>query len=111
MSQITPTADGRVDAPLFSIPDYRRGWLLGLLSGIVRWLEFLALGIFAYQLTESPSLVAGNSNPLPVGAVFTVEPGIYIPGVGGARIEDDIVLTETGYISFTSMPRDLITIG
>ncbi len=59
MSQVTPTADATADdAPLFAIPDYRRGWLLGLMSGIVRWLEFLALGIFAYQLTESPPLVA-----------------------------------------------------
>ena len=44
--------------PLFSIPDYRRGWFYGSLTGIGRWLEFLALGIFAYQLTESPPLVA-----------------------------------------------------
>ena len=44
--------------PLFSIPDYRRGWFYGMLTGIARWLEFLALGIFAYQLTESPPLVA-----------------------------------------------------
>lgn len=43
---------------LFAIPDYRRGWLLGMLSGIARWLEFLALGVFAYELTGSPPLVA-----------------------------------------------------
>lgn len=60
---------------------------------------------------ESPSLVAGNSNPLPVGAAFTVEPGIYIPGIGGARIEDDIILTEDGYLSLTTLSRNLITIG
>lgn len=59
MSHVTPTTGpADVNTPLFAIPDYRRGWLLGLLSGIVRWLEFLALGIFAYQLTESPPLVA-----------------------------------------------------
>ena len=38
--------------------DYCRGWILGLMTGIARWLEFLALGIFAYQLTNSPPLVA-----------------------------------------------------
>ena len=43
---------------LFAIGDYRRGWLLGMLTGIIRWLEFLALGVFAYQLTKSPPLVA-----------------------------------------------------
>lgn len=53
-----PADDTSEYEPLFANGDYRRGWLLGLLSGIVRWLEFLALGVFAYQLTESPSLVA-----------------------------------------------------
>src|SRR6056297_4360151 len=50
--------DETPNAALFTIPDYRRGWLLGVLTGVVRWLGFLALGIFAYQLTESPPLVA-----------------------------------------------------
>ena len=46
------------DVALHRVPDYRRGWLLGLMTGVIRWLEFPALGIFAYQLTESPPLVA-----------------------------------------------------
>lgn len=59
MSHTAPTVDSYDNAtPLFAIPDYRRGWTLGLLSGVIRWLEFLALGIFAYQLTKSPPLVA-----------------------------------------------------
>lgn len=59
MTNVSASVDPAIEsAPLFSIPDYRRGWLLGLLTGIVRWLEFLAIGIFAYQLTESPPLVA-----------------------------------------------------
>ncbi|MGI9425698.1 MAG: MFS transporter [Hyphomicrobiaceae bacterium] len=55
-----PASGGRVDrtVPIFAIPDYRRGWVFGLLAGVARWLEFLALGIFAYQLTKSPPLVA-----------------------------------------------------
>lgn len=60
---------------------------------------------------ESPSLVEGNNNPLPVGAAFTIEPGIYIPGVGGVRIEDDIILTEDGHICLTSISRELIVVG
>jgi len=43
---------------LFRIPDYRRLWVAGALSGMTRWLEFIALGIFAYELTKSPPLVA-----------------------------------------------------
>ncbi len=55
----TTQSSGRPPRPhLFAVPDYRRGWSLGLLTGIARWLEFLALGIFAYQLTMSPPLVA-----------------------------------------------------
>ncbi|MBU2533063.1 MAG: MFS transporter [Alphaproteobacteria bacterium] len=58
LNQSTITQDTVTERPLFRIPDYRRGWLLGILAGVVRWLEFLALGIFAYQLTSSPPLVA-----------------------------------------------------
>lgn len=60
---------------------------------------------------ESPSLVAGNDEPLPEGAVFTVEPGIYLPNRAGVRIEDDVVLTAGGHRSLTSFPRALTTVG
>ena len=43
---------------LFRLPDYRRLWVAGAVSGITRWLEFIAIGIFAYELTHSPPLVA-----------------------------------------------------
>lgn len=43
---------------LFAVPDYRRLWAAGALTGCSRWLEFIALGIFAYELTKSPPLVA-----------------------------------------------------
>lgn len=78
MSHVTPVTDTpNTDVPLFSVPDYRRGWLLGLLSGIVRWLEFLALGVFAYQLTESPPLVA-------LLAIVRVAPYAFLGFVVGA---------------------------
>ena len=48
-------ADARL---LFARPDYRRLWAIGGLTGVARWLEFVAIAIFAYELTRSPALVA-----------------------------------------------------
>ena len=45
---------------------------------------------------EAPSLSWRSSDKLKAGTVVTVEPGIYLPGVGGVRIEDDVLVTPTG---------------
>jgi Xaa-Pro dipeptidase len=57
---------------------------------------------------EPPYIVEGNLEILEPGMVFTVEPGIYVPGTGGVRIEDDVVVTETGAESLTTMDRKLV---
>jgi Xaa-Pro dipeptidase len=56
---------------------------------------------------EWPYLVRGNKLPLAPGMVFSDEPGIYIPGEFGVRLEDDMVITETGAELFTSQSESL----
>ncbi len=60
---------------------------------------------------ESPSVVAGNETLLEPGMVFTIEPGIYLEGWGGVRIEDDVVVTATGCESLTTFGRELRPVG
>lgn len=62
------------------------------------------------EVHEGPSLSMRSSIVLEPGMVVTVEPGIYIPEVGGCRIEDDVVLTETGKDVLTTAPKSLITL-
>lgn len=56
---------------------------------------------------EPPYIVAGNEQILEPGMTFTVEPGIYMPGRGGVRIEDDVLVTSGGAESLTTFTREL----
>lgn len=60
------------------------------------------------EIHESPRLGKGDETVLTEGMVITVEPGIYIEGLGGIRIEDDIVVTANRAEQLTTAPRDLI---
>ncbi len=59
---------------------------------------------------EAPSMSYDNDELLKEGMVFTVEPGIYVPEVGGVRIEDDLVLTKNGAETLTHFPKQLTII-
>jgi Xaa-Pro aminopeptidase len=60
------------------------------------------------EVHEAPRLAPTSQAPLPVGAVVTVEPGIYLPGWGGVRLEDDVWLSASGPVLLTDGRTDLI---
>jgi len=57
---------------------------------------------------EEPYIRAGNTSLLEAGMAFTIEPGIYLPGRNGVRIEDDVIITSTGAECLTSLPREVV---
>jgi Xaa-Pro aminopeptidase len=59
---------------------------------------------------EEPYIVSGNPLPLAPGMAFSVEPGIYLPGRYGARIEDIVICTEEGGERLNRTPRDLVVL-
>lgn len=62
------------------------------------------------EIHEGAGAAPTNDKPLPAGAVISAEPGIYLPGKFGVRIEDVIVLREDGCTDIMEAPRDLIVL-
>ena len=60
------------------------------------------------EVHETPRLGKGERTTLEEGMVVTVEPGVYLEGFGGIRIEDDVVVTSTGAQDLTTAPRELL---
>ena len=60
------------------------------------------------EIHESPNASPANAQPLPAGAVISAEPGIYLPGKLGVRIEDVVILSETGCEDITLAPKELM---
>ena len=73
----------------------RRGFTHGLGHGV------------GTVIHEWPNFMPGTEDKLPVGCVMTVEPGVYLPGFGGVRIEDMVLITKKGYKNLTQFPKDL----
>jgi Xaa-Pro aminopeptidase len=62
------------------------------------------------EIHEGPGLRRESQDVLPAGAVATVEPGVYVPGLGGVRIEDTVEVTETGCRPLPSSSRALVVV-
>lgn len=63
------------------------------------------------EVHEAPRLAKTVDAPLPVGAVVTIEPGVYREGWGGVRIEDDVFLAADGPVVLSSFPREIMELG
>ena len=62
---------------------------------------------FGLEIHEPPYLSPSSDVILTPGMVLTVEPGIYLPGIAGVRIEDDILVTDSGYEVLSNLPKAL----
>ena len=62
------------------------------------------------EIHEAPNPNPGNKGPMPAGALCSAEPGIYLPGKFGVRIEDVTIVTEDGTIDITKSPKNLIIV-
>lgn len=63
------------------------------------------------EVHEAPRMSTESTDTLATGNVVTVEPGIYLEGRAGIRIEDNVVVTADGVDNFTGFRKDLITVG
>lgn len=106
-----------LDAHLAAIDAVRPGMTASQLDGVARALitkagygkEFghgLGHGI-GLDIHEGPRLFTTTKTVLEPGMVITIEPGVYLPGIGGVRIEDDILVTDRGARNLCSLPKDL----
>jgi Xaa-Pro dipeptidase len=72
-----------------------------------RFVHSLGHGV-GLEIHEGPSFAKSADDQVPTGAVVTVEPGIYVPGLGGVRIEDMVEVTDDGCVVVGTSSRDLI---
>ena len=106
-----------LDAQRMALDAVRPGAVCGDIDKIARdFLDARYPGRFGHSLGhgvglfihENPRVGKGSTPVLKPGHVVTVEPGVYIPGLGGCRIEDMTIITRDGYIDPITAPKELI---
>lgn len=89
----------------------------GIARGIIAkagYSEYFGHGLghgVGLEIHEGPTLSPKSQDVLKPGMVITIEPGIYLPGKGGVRIEDLVVVTDSGYRNLTSLSKQFQTIS
>lgn len=105
------------DAQMASLEAVKPGAICGDIDKIARdMIDAHYPGAFGHSLGhgvglfihEQPRVAKGSTTELRPGHVITIEPGVYIPGLGGCRIEDMAILTSDGYINPITSPKQLI---
>ncbi|MFM1966996.1 MAG: hypothetical protein RL134_2721 [Actinomycetota bacterium] len=99
----------RADTPLLEVDTAARALVAG--AGYGDYFDHgLGHGV-GLQIHEAPFFSPRSTGMLPAGSPVTIEPGIYLPGRGGVRIEDTILVSEGPSRSLTTSPRDLMVLG
>ena len=105
------------DAHMASLQAVKPGMICGDIDQIAReMIDARYPGTFGHSLGhgvglfihEQPRVATGSEFVLRRGHVITIEPGVYIPGLGGCRIEDMAILTSDGYLDPMTSPKQLI---
>ena len=104
-AQALGVSEAKAGIPAESLDNFVREYLEK--ADLAQWfIHRLGHGI-GMETHEAPYLVAGNEKLLEFGNVFSIEPGFYIPGKWGARIEDIVAVTELGLINFNDFDHGL----
>ena len=105
------------DAHMVSLAAVKAGAVCGDVDAIARkMIDARYPGAFGHSLGhgvglfihEQPRLASGSQTVLRPGHVVTIEPGVYIPGLGGCRIEDTAIVTADGFIDPVTAPKQFI---